>query len=274
MGRPLWVVDLLKKIYSKRFLVAKATRIPAIGRLLDHWLFNGDGLIFLPQDQTARTIPVNQSIDHPGEMVLPSRVVEHFVEQASVHWIMNFCLCRAAEGCEDYPIDLGCLFLGEAALGINPELGRRVTKREALEHVQRCQEAGLVHFVGRNKLDTVWLGIGPGHKLLTVCSCCPCCCLWGVLPHVTPQISNKIQRMPGVAVSVSDKCVGCGTCIEDVCFMDAIHLEEGQAVIDDTCKGCGRCVDICPQGAIKLSIGGQRFLEDAIAHIDSLVELA
>jgi heterodisulfide reductase subunit A-like polyferredoxin len=80
--------------------------------------------------------------------------------------------------------------------------------------------------------------------------------------------------MPGVAVSVSDKCVGCGTCIEDVCFMDAIHLEEGQAVIDDTCKGCGRCVDICPQGAIKLSIGGQRFLEDAIAHIDSLVELA
>jgi len=27
---------------------------------------------------------------------------------------------------------LGCLFLGEAALGINPQLGRRVTKEEAL----------------------------------------------------------------------------------------------------------------------------------------------
>jgi ferredoxin len=273
MSRPLWVVDLLKKVYPKRILGAKATNIPVVGRLLDHWLFNGDGLIFLPQDRVARTVPINQSIDRADEMVLPSRVVEYFVEQASVHWIMDFCLCRAAEGCKDYPIELGCLFLGEAALGINPELGRRVTKQDALEHVQRCREAGLVHFVGRNKLDTIWLGIGPGHKLLTVCSCCPCCCLWGVLPHVTPRISGKIQRMPGVTVTVNDQCVGCGVCTEDVCFMDAIRLEEGQAVIDDTCKGCGRCVDICPQGAIDLSVENEHFVDDAIAHISTLVEL-
>jgi ferredoxin len=264
-------IGAIEKAFPIRFFLARLTRVPLIGHLLHYLFFQGDDIMYIPR---ATVLTIGASIERPPDMVLPSTVVEHFIEKATHHWIMNFCLCRAAEGCEDYPIDLGCLFLGEAALGINPELGRRVTKREALEHVQRCQEAGLVHFVGRNKLDTVWLGIGPGHKLLTVCSCCPCCCLWGVLPHVTPRISNKIQRMPGVAVSVSDKCVGCGTCIEDVCFMDAIHLEEGQAVIDDTCKGCGRCVDICPQGAIKLSIGGQRFLEDAIAHIDSLVELA
>jgi hypothetical protein len=90
---------------------------------------------------------------------------------------MNTCLCRDAKQCKDYPIDLGCLFLGEAALGINPRLGRGVTKREALEHIRRCREAGLVHLIGRNKLDTVWLGVGPGDKLLTICHCCPCCCL-------------------------------------------------------------------------------------------------
>lgn len=273
MSRPLWIVDLLRKLYPRRFLVAKATKFSAVGRLVDRWLFNGDGLVFLPRDQAARTITVDQSIDRPGEMVLPSDVVKHFVEQASVHWVMDFCLCRSAEGCEDYPIDLGCLFLGDAALGINPELGRRVTKQEALDHVQRCREAGLIHFVGRNKLDTVWLGIGPGNKLLTVCSCCPCCCLWGVLPHLTPRISNKVQRMPGVTVTVNEHCTGCGSCTEGVCFVDAIRLEEGRAVIDSACKGCGRCVDACPQGAIDLSIQSEQSVRDTIAHIDTLVEL-
>jgi ferredoxin len=273
MGRPLWVVDLLKKIYPGRFVVAKATRLPIIGRLVDHWLFNGDGLIFLPQDEVVQTIDVDETIDAPGEMVLPSQVVEHFIEQAEVHWIMDFCLCRAAEQCEDYPIDLGCLFLGEAALGINPELGRRVTKEEAVEHVQRCREEGLIHFVGRNKLDTVWLGVGPGDRLLTVCSCCPCCCVWGVLPHVTPRINNKIERMPGVSVRVNDRCVGCGTCTEGVCFMDAIRLEDGRAVIGASCKGCGRCVDVCPHDAVELSIDDERFVDDSIDHISTLVDL-
>jgi ferredoxin len=206
-------------------------------------------------------------------MVLPSQIVEHFVERASVHWIMDFCLCRASEGCRDYPVELGCLFLGEAALGINPQLGRRVTKQEARAHVQRCREAGLVHLVGRNKLDTVWLGVGPGRELLTVCNCCPCCCLWGVLPQVTPLIGDKIARLPGVTVTVSDRCVGCGTCTEGVCFVGAIRLENGQAVIDGSCRGCGRCVDVCPQGAIDLVIEDGRFVDRTIAHIATLVDV-
>ena len=273
MSRPLWVVTLLKKLYPRRFLFARATRVSTIGRLLDRWLFNGDGLIFLPQDQAVRKISVNESIEQTDETVVPSTVVEHFIKEASVHWIMDFCLCRAAEKCENYPIDLGCLFLGEAALGINPKLGRRVTEADALEHVQRCREAGLVHFVGRNKLDTVWLGTGPGHKLLTICSCCPCCCLWNVLPHVNRRINDKIRRMPGVTVTVSERCVGCGSCTEGVCFMDAIRLQEGRAIISEACKGCGRCVDACPHDAIDLSIEGDRSISEAIAHISTLVQL-
>jgi ferredoxin len=264
-------VQLVKKTFPRRFLVARATKVPILERILDHWLFEGDDLIYLPKDQV---IQISQSLDMPGEMVLPSQVVEHFIEKANTHWIMNSCICREAEKCEDHPIDLGCLFLGEAALGINPQPGRRVTKAEALEHARRCREAGLVHLVGRNKLDTMWLGVGPGSKLLTVCNCCPCCCLWRVLPHVAPRISAKITRMPGVTVAVSDRCAGCGTCTGDVCFVDATHTVDDRAVISDACRGCGHCVSVCPQEAIEILIEYGQFVKKSIARISPLVDVS
>lgn len=273
MSRPLWFIELIKKVYPGRFLAARATRIPILGSILDRWLFDGDDLMFLLNDQAARTIPVNQTLDMPDEVVLPSQVVEHFIEKANYRWLMNFCLCRAAQQCENYPIDLGCLFLGEATLGINPALGRQVTKEEALEHVRRCREAGLIHFIGRNKLDTVWLGVGPREKLFTICHCCPCCCLWNVLPHTAPQISAKIRRMPGVTISVNGQCTGCGMCTQNVCFMDAIRLVNGHAVISDACKGCGRCLAVCPQEAIEVSIEYDRFVEESIARLAPLVDV-
>lgn len=271
MSRPLWFVRLLEKAFPGRFLAARTTRVPILGRILDRLFFDGDDLIYLPRD---RVIPINQPLDMPGEMVLPSQVVEHFIEEANVHWIMNFCICRQGNQCQDYPIDLGCLFLGEAALGINPQLGRRVTKEEALEHVRRCREAGLVHLIGRTKLDTMWLGVGPGHRILTICNCCPCCCLWGTLPYLAPQISAKVTRMPGVTVEVSDRCAGCGTCTQDVCFVDAIHVADGRAVISDECRGCGLCVSACPQQAIEMSIADDRFVERSIARISPLVDVS
>jgi ferredoxin len=268
MSRPLWFVQLVKKTFPRRFLVARATRVPLLGEIFERWLFHGDDLIYLPSD---RVIQINQPLETPVEMVLPSQVVEHFIERANTHWIMDSCICRDASTCEDYPVDLGCLFLGEAALGINPQLGRRVTKAEALAHVRRCREAGLVHLIGRNKLDTVWLGVGPGDRLLTVCNCCPCCCLWRVLPHVAPRISARITRMPGVTVQVTERCAGCGTCTQDVCFVDAIRLVDGRAAISDACRGCGRCGAVCPQGAIAISIQDGRFVEAAIARLAPLV---
>ena len=207
MSRPQWFVHLLKMAFPSRSLAARATHAPVLGSLVDRWLFEGDHLIYLPQD---RVIQIDEPVDLPEEMVVPSRVVEHFIEEAGTHWIMNSCLCRDASHCEEYPVDLGCLFLGEAASGINPRLGRPVTREEALEHVRRCREAGLVHLIGRNKLDTIWLGVGPGDRLLTICNCCPCCCLWRMLPHLSPQIGAKITGMPGVTVSVNEECVGCG----------------------------------------------------------------
>ena len=56
----------------------------------------------------------------------------------------------------------------------------------------RCRDAGLVHMVGRTKADSIWLGAGPGSKLLTICHCCPCCCVMRVLPDLAPAISARI----------------------------------------------------------------------------------
>jgi ferredoxin len=239
---------------------------------MERWLAEGDDLIYLPRNQV---IPVNQVVDPPGSTVLPSQVVDHFIEKANYHWIMNFCLCRDSEKCQDYPRDLGCLFLGEAVLGINPKLGRRVTKEEALDHARRCREAGLVHLIGRNKLDMVWLGTGPGDRLLTICNCCPCCCLWRVLPDVSPGIGDRVARMPGVTVQVAtDRCVGCGTCAQDVCFVKAIQLLDGHAVISEACRGCGRCVSVCPEGAIEVTVENDQFVADVIERISSLVDVS
>ncbi len=270
MARPLWFVELIKRGFPGRFWLAELTKVPVVGRGMDRWLFEGDDLVVLPRD---RVIAVDESVEMPEPTALPSEVVARLVERAGVHWVMNTCICREASGCKDYPIDLGCLFLGEAALDIHPKLGRRVTQDEALQHLQRCREANLVHLVGRNKLDTIWLGVGPGDKLMTICSCCPCCCLWKVLPRVSASIRAKVNRMPGVRVTVTDKCVGCGTCAQDVCFVNAISSIDERSVIGSACVGCGRCASACPEEAIRVTISDEAFVQSTIERMSSLVDV-
>jgi len=80
--------------------------------------------------------------------------------------------------------------------------------------------------------------------------------------------------MPGVTVTVTDRCAGCGTCTQEVCFVDAIHLVDGRAIINDLCRGCGRCIDVCPQDAIELTVADEGFLEASINRISPLVDLS
>jgi len=270
MARPLWFVNILEKTFPNIKIIAKLTRIPILGKIFDHLLFKGDEIIYLIQD---RVIPINQEVEKPGEMVLPSQILEYFINKANYHWIMNFCICRDSMECKDYPINLGCLFLGEAVLGINPQLGRLVSKEEALEHIKKCREAGLVHMIGRNRLDKQWLGVKPGNKLLSICNCDPCCCLWRVSPILDPKIGVKIQKMSGVEIQVTDDCIGCGTCTEGICFVDAIKLSDNHAIINKECRGCGRCVEICPQNAIELTINDSEFVKKSIEQIDKIIDV-
>jgi ferredoxin len=271
MARPLWFNKLLKAAFPQSWMVARMTRWPLVGAWLDHWLFEGDDLFVVPK---PRVIVLNRTVPGQETSCVPWQVVDHFINQANYHWLMNDCICRSGKKCKDYPRELGCIFLGEASLQINPQIGRRVSREEALAHAQKCREAGLVHLIGRNKLDAVWLGAGPGRKLMTICNCCPCCCLWNHLPLLSREITRKITRMPGVSVSVNENCSGCGECAKDICFAGALKMVEGRAVISDSCLGCGRCSLACDQGAIELRIEDESYLGRSIERLNRVVDVS
>lgn len=47
-------------------------------------------------------------------------------------------------------------------------------------------------------------------------------------------------------------CLGFGSCVT-VCPFDAIHVENGIAVVDkEKCKACGKCIEVCPKKLIEL----------------------
>ena len=269
MARPLWFVQLLKKTFPNIKFIAKLTNLPILGRVIDYFLFKDDDIIYLPQD---KVIEVNKSLGEYSEFVLPSQILEYFIDKAKYHWIMNFCICRSSMKCENYPIDLGCLFMGEAVLNINPQLGKLVTKEEALIHIKKCQDAGLVHMIGKNKLDAQWLGVKPGEKLLSVCNCDPCCCLWRISPVIAPKIGSKVKKMPGIKFQVNNECIGCGIC-KDICFVSAIEIINKKAFITKNCKGCGRCVEICPQKAIDMIIEDKNYIKKSIEEIDKIIDV-
>lgn len=272
MGRPVWFKELLKKGYNSPFkrMTFMLTKAPFIGNFLKKGM-EEDNLLCLPRDQI---IQIGQSIELDSNNVLPSQVVEHFIREAGYRWIMNFCICRESNGCKDFHQDWGCLFMGEAVLKINPRFGKLVDVDEALEYVKKCRESGLVHFIGRNKLDEVWLGADPGEKLLTVCNCCPCCCISGGIKHMSDDFRDRYSKMPGVEVKVNrDECVGCGSC-ESVCIYDGIFVVKKKAVIvENKCMGCGRCVAQCPRKAISLTLNDTEFLEKSIKRISKYVDI-
>ncbi|HIH87928.1 TPA: 4Fe-4S binding protein [Candidatus Bathyarchaeota archaeon] len=270
--RPPWFITLLKTGFPLRFAFAKASRIPGIGAIMSWMLFDGDDMVYLPKDNVVE-LAVNQPIDPGTSTPLPGEVVHRFIDEAGFHWAMNFCICREANKCKDYPRDLGCLFLGEAAKRIDPKLGHPITREEAHEHIRRADEAGLIHVIGRNKLDAVWLDIAPGERLLTVCNCCSCCCLWKMLPSLNGAISGRITKMDGIEVTVDPSaCVGCGAC-QKVCFVDAIKIEDGKARITDQCRGCGRCVEACHNNAIKMTTPTTEAIENTVKRIREKVDV-
>lgn len=262
-SRPLWHRTFLLKIWPLRFILAGLSRWPLVGWLIGQAFFNEDFIRFLPHRKAIR---------NKEKVVLPGIVVDHFIEKASFRFAMNKCICRDAGSCVSYPHDIGCLFIGEAARGINPALGREVSVAEAKMLQKKVEQAGLINLVGKNRLDKICLGVDPAERLLTVCHCCECCCLWKIITKASDSIAQKVHRMEGVEVSVNGSCSGCGECVES-CFVNAVTVTNGRALINDKmCRGCGRCVIKCRQEAVELFFSESDCFQKCVELISSLEE--
>jgi hypothetical protein len=152
-------VKFIKLTFKSRFFMAKTCRkLPIVSKIMNKLLFEGDDIHVLPRDGTTlnlstRDIQINQDIPVTPNVVLPSEVLREFIQRSNYHFIMDFCICRVSSDCNDYPHELGCLFLGKGTQRISTKLGRVVSANEAIEHIYKCNEAGLVHIIGRNKID-------------------------------------------------------------------------------------------------------------------------
>jgi len=250
-------------MWPTRHCLAAMTKWPVLGRLIKKVLFEGDYLTFLPSEE---------ALQKKQKIALPGVVVDHFIEKSSVRFLMDACICRDASSCQKYPIDIGCLFIGEAARQINPSLGRFVSVEEAKALQRRSEKAGLINLVGKNRLDKIWLGVDPVERLLTVCHCCDCCCLWKLVTVLEDSIAGMVHKMEGVEVGINGECVGCGDCL-DRCFVNAISLNSDKALInEELCRGCGRCVLNCPQKAIELSFNDSEYFQKCLELISSVEE--
>jgi NAD-dependent dihydropyrimidine dehydrogenase PreA subunit len=217
---------------------------------------------FFPPD---RQIKINEKINVDSlNYVFPSQMLRHYIRTASNRFIMDVCGCRLGGQCKHFPIDLGCLFIGDAAAEFNKELGHLVSVEEALAHTQKWLDAGLSLHLGYVPIDAYAFKAQPPDKLMSICGCCPCCCITRFFPY---------SRMPGLEIQVTEKCSGCGACVE-VCGYNAIEFKDDKAVIDDKkCLGCGRCVDRCPEEAIEVVILDPEYVQKTMNWINERVDV-
>ncbi|TXT66982.1 MAG: 4Fe-4S ferredoxin iron-sulfur binding domain protein [Promethearchaeota archaeon] len=198
------------------------------------------------------TIEINEEIDPPEEQVLPAKKIQNIITKFD-DIAVGHCFCRQHQdllgnSCEITDLRETCFTFGKSARFVSSQgFGRLISKEEALEILEKSEEAGLVHKAyhphGNIERDET-----------SVCNCCKECCgtfvLWknGVLPMV--NATNFLSKID------EDLCVGCGTCVER-CPVDAIELNEDNKAVRnaDWCIGCGICAHFCPETAISLLEG-------------------
>lgn len=244
-----------------------AGRIPLIRRLHPWVKSKRNSSSYLPFKVT-----VNKAVGEHSEEILPPQILHELIDEAEVHVIMDHCLCRKTQQCENHPDDIGCMFMGRTAAGIPEKISRRVTKAQAHAHVEKAMKAGLTPMAGKVRVDNFLFLAPEKHQLLSVCFCCHCCCMMGYYKHAGRQMDNMMIPLEGAKVLVTDKCKGCGTCIE-TCIFDAIELKDGRAVHNDSCRVCGRCVRYCPNNAVSLILDDPDYKEKAKRRILSYVDV-
>ena len=74
------------------------------------------------------------------------------------------------------------------------------------------------------------MNVRPGEGLLTICHCCPCCCLWKVAPNLHDDINQKINRLDDLSVTLEEE--NCKACTKCISVMQVINKENNAEEFD------------------------------------------
>lgn len=197
----------------------------------------------LPQ---MRTIPIAKSI-HPQHNVSTFDEVTTLLQEAEEPFVIIECICRKKKSMEGEPCKVtdrkeACLAIGGMAeMTLASNVGRQISRDEAISIIEQNQKEGLVLQPSNTKTAEF------------ICSCCGCCCGMLTLHKNLPKPLN-FWATNFHAVVNKNECEGCGNC-EESCQVDAVKVseKENHAVVNlDRCLGCGVCVANCPNEAISL----------------------
>jgi UDP-glucose 4-epimerase len=265
-GRSKKSFDFILSQYKYKDFFSKLSNYPVF-KQLGRWVLDTD-------NACLTYMPICENLELPAGAAAPTSIIEHFIREASHHLILSRCPCRSGNSCSDFDPDFGCTFLGEAVLDVDPEVGRLVSMEEALEHLHQATEAGLISCLGKFKFDaSIMLGIKDHHHLMTICHCCPCCCLSTSLSLASREARDIMVKLEGLSIEVdTEKCNGCGKCVK-ACMFKQMEVVDKKAVIGEECKGCGRCAMVCKQEAINIRIEDPTYIDACIARISPMVNI-
>lgn len=263
MGRSKKSFERLIPLLKYRRVAMRATRVPGLKQL-------GRRLV-KPSETTLTFVPICEELEIPPGSAAPVSIIERFIREASDHLILSKCPCRTQAGCEEFDRDFGCMFLGPAVREVDPEVGRLVSMEESLRHLREATGAGLISCLGAFKPDAVMLGVRDHRSLMTICHCCPCCCLSNSISHAGQEARDLIVKLEGLEIEITEECNGCGLCVE-ACVFDQITVPDGRAAIGADCKGCGRCAAVCRRGGVRITIEDPSYIEECVARISSKVK--
>jgi len=194
-----------------------------------------------------RTIPVEKSIPIPEKyQVSDYDSVRQIIEDSGEKFGVANCICRQAkdlvgEHCTKTDLRETCLLLSSdvAEYYTNVGIGRSITKEEALDILEKAQEAGLI----LQPLNSM--------RPEAICCCCGDCCGIFVSLKKFPRPADYYATNYYAEVD-PELCTGCQTCVER-CQLDAPFMNNGTATINlDRCIGCGNCVVTCESNAVQL----------------------
>jgi UDP-glucose 4-epimerase len=225
-----------------------------------------------PKHNNLSCLPINRDIEGAEGINLTNQVLDHFLEKAKHRVIVDVCACRRVLGCKEYPMDIGCMMMGESALNIPKKISRQVGIVEAKAHVHRAIEAGLIPTTGKVRIDKDFFMVPGDGKLLTLCFCCECCSVTRFFRYASQQkLDGMHPPVEGLSIEVTNECDGCNECVSR-CHLNAIEVKGERAVIGGMCRVCGRCALHCPRGAMKLKLTNPAAVEDVVRRIEAVVE--